>query len=94
MNNNQTRQGQTVDLPRPDVLMRLAVSDSGFVFDPVTGNSFTVNGSGLAILRRLQQPEATLHGAIDSLCEEFAVEPMAAERDVIEFANLLRNAFK
>lgn len=93
MDNNH-RQGQTVDLPRAEVLMRLALSDSGFVFDPVTGNSFTVNGSGLAILRRLQQQGTDLAGTVASLCEEFDVEAMAAERDVIEFANLLRNAFK
>lgn len=93
MDNNH-RQGQTVDLPRAEVLMRLALSDSGFVFDPVTGNSFTVNGSGLAILRRLQQQGTDLAGTVASLCEEFDVEARAAERDVIEFANLLRNAFK
>jgi hypothetical protein len=80
-------------LPKPDVLMRLALSDSGFVFDPVTGNSFTVNGAGLAILRRLQH-ETDLARIVASLCEEFDVTPLAAERDVIEFANLLRNAFK
>lgn len=93
MDNNQ-KHGQSVDLPKADVLMRLALSDSGFVFDPVTGNSFTVNGSGLAILRRLQQQGSDLAGTVASLCEEFDVEAMAAERDVIEFANLLRNAFK
>ena len=91
MDNNQ-KQGQSVDLPKADVLTRLALSDSGFVFDPVTGNSFTVNGSGLAILRRQQGTD--LPATVASLCEEFDVEARAAERDVIEFANLLRNAFK
>lgn len=94
MDNNQSTQGQSVALPKAAVLMRLALSDSGFVFDPVTGNSFTVNGSGLAILRRLQQQGSDLAGTVASLCEEFDVEAMAAERDVIEFANLLRNVFK
>lgn len=94
MDNSQSKQGQSVALPRADVLMRLALSDSGFVFDPVTGNSFTMNSSGLAILRRLQQQGTDLAAAVASLCEEFDVEAMAAERDVIEFANLLRNAFK
>ena len=93
MDNNQ-KQCQSVDLPKADVLTRLALSDSGFVFDPVTGNSFTVNGSGLAILRRLQLQGSDLAGTVASLCEEFDVEAMAAERDVIEFANLLRNTFR
>jgi PqqD family protein of HPr-rel-A system len=35
-------------------LRELALSDSGFVFDPMTGHSFTVNPSGLCILRWLK----------------------------------------
>ena len=91
--NNQSKQGQSVDLPKADILMRLALSDSGFVFDPVSGNSFSVNGSGMAILRRLQQG-TDLTRIVTSLCEEFEVDALAAERDVIEFANLLRNTFR
>lgn len=93
MDKNRATHGQPVDLPRPDVLARLALSDSGFVFDPVTGNSFTVNGSGVAILRQLKH-ETDLARIVAALCEEFEVDALAAERDVIEFANLLRNAFK
>ena len=83
---------QTVEFPRAEVLSRLALSDSGFVFDPVTGNSFSLNGTGLAILRRLQRGES-LERVVATLQEEFAVAPQAAERDVIEFAALLRGAF-
>ena len=93
MDNNQDKQGRSLELPKPENLMRLALSDSGFVFDPVTGNSFSVNGSGLAILRRLQQG-TDLTRIVASLCEEFEVDALAAERDVIEFANLLRNTFR
>ncbi|MDT3737730.1 MAG: PqqD family protein [Denitratisoma sp.] len=80
-------------LPSPDVWARLALSDSGFVFDPVTGNSYSVNGSGLAILKHLRR-ERDLARIVDSLQEEFDADPHAIERDVIEFANLLRNTFK
>ena len=93
MDNNQDKQGRALELPKTEHLMRLALSDSGFVFDPVTGNSFSVNGSGLAILRRLQQG-TDLPGIVASLSEEFEVDILAAERDVIEFANLLRNTFR
>ena len=93
MDNNQDKQGQSLELPKPENLTRLALSDSGFVFDPVSGNSFSVNGSGMAILRRLQQG-TDLTRIVTSLCEEFEVDALAAERDVIEFANLLRNAFR
>jgi PqqD family protein of HPr-rel-A system len=33
----------------------LALSDSGFVFDPMTGHTFTVNASGLSILHWLKE---------------------------------------
>ena len=84
--------GQAVEFPAVEVLNRLALSDSGFVFDPVSGNSFSLNGTGLAIVRLLQKGE-TLAQVVASLQQEFAVEPQAAERDVIEFATQLRGAF-
>jgi len=33
----------------------LAISDTGFVFDPRTGHSYTVNSTGLTLLRGLKQ---------------------------------------
>ena len=36
------------------LFQRLASSESGFVFDPVSGQSYTVNETGLALLRLLQ----------------------------------------
>ena len=35
-------------------LRQLALSDSGFVFDPVTGHTFTVNAAGLVVLASLK----------------------------------------
>ena len=79
MDNIPARQGHSLELPKSDVLKRLALSDSGFVFDPVSGNSFTVNGSGLAILRRPPQESGLLRiGA--SLSEAFAGDTHAAPR--------------
>ena len=39
----------------PQHLRDLAVSDTGFVFDPYSGATFSVNPTGLVILRALQQ---------------------------------------
>ncbi len=36
-------------------LAMLAISDTGFIFDPRTGHSYTVNSTGLALLRSLKQ---------------------------------------
>lgn len=37
-----------------DKLSVLAVSESGFIFDPVTGHSYTANATGLKILELLK----------------------------------------
>jgi hypothetical protein len=74
--------GEQELLPDAKCLERLAVSESGFVFDPVSGHSFTVNETGLSILRTLQQDRHldTLRAA---LREEFDVasrQPRARAR--------------
>ncbi|MCA9598695.1 MAG: HPr-rel-A system PqqD family peptide chaperone [Myxococcales bacterium] len=40
-------------------LRQLALSDSGFVFDPVTGHTFTVNAAGLIVLSALKEGQST-----------------------------------
>jgi hypothetical protein len=77
-----------VEFPAAETLQRLALSNSGFVFDPMTGNSFTVSSTGLAILRLLQQ-NSSLEQILKTLHEEYDAEPGVAERDVIEFAGQL-----
>ena len=65
-------------------LARLALNDEGFVFDPATGTSYTVNPTGLLVLRALRdglEPEAVC----ERLCETFGAEPAAARRDANAF---------
>ncbi len=38
-----------------EALKNLALSDTGFVFDPTTGNTYTLNETALAIVRLLKQ---------------------------------------
>ena len=84
---------QTLDFPHVESLKRLALSESGFIFDPVTGNSFTVNHTGLALLQLIQQ---TLDvGQITKrLQTEFVIDATIAERDTSEFAGLLKANFQ
>ena len=79
--------------PDPETVGRLALSDSGFVFDPVTGRSFSVNATGLAILRLLQKPTG-LAEVVEALQERFMSDAATLERDVIEFAGVLRSQIK
>jgi hypothetical protein len=75
--------------PPADVLSRLAVSESGFVFDPASGHHFTVNETGLVLLRLLLK-ERRLDQILDIIREEFDADPRDIERDVIEFVGALR----
>jgi PqqD family protein of HPr-rel-A system len=73
----------------------LAVSDNGFVFDPWTGSSFSLNESGLCLLRGLQEGlgRAALAARLRERFElrDGAGAPAAdLERDVDEFLNQLR----
>ena len=38
-------------------LKQLAINDNGFVFDPRTGHTFTLNATGLAVLDALKRGE-------------------------------------
>jgi hypothetical protein len=71
-------------------LRDLALSDSGFVFDPLTGHTFTVNLTGQLALRCLKDglsAEDTAH----RISEEFAVDQDEdLVRDLRDFVLQLR----
>ena len=78
------------DLQLPlDVIKRLAVNDSGFVFDPVSGKSFSTNDTGRAILK-LACTERDPQRISKLLTEEFDVEFSVCERELLEFMTVLR----
>jgi len=70
-------------------LNRLAVSEEGFIFDPETGNSYTVNQTGLFILELLKEGKSQ-DEIVDALTKEFEVSPEEAQRDLIDFLEQLR----
>lgn len=81
-------------LPSSETVARLAVSSTGFIFDPVTGRSFSVNEGGLAILRALQNGARTLPDVVHLLSAAFDAPLTVLERDVIEFSSRLKEAFR
>jgi PqqD family protein of HPr-rel-A system len=71
-------------------LRELALSDSGFVFDPMTGHTFTVNPSGLQLLRWLKDG-VELDELAGRLADAFELEPGEdPNRDVQDFVMQLR----
>ena len=74
-----------------EVLMRLAISESGFIFDPASGDSFTANPTALAIIR-LARTQTDPQKIAGQLALEFDVSVAQAEREVVEFASVLRQS--
>ncbi len=72
---------------------RLALSESGFVFDPVSGQSFTVNETGLVVLRLVQQQD-DLDQIAEQLAEQFDASIVEIKRDVQDFTNRLQGFLK
>ncbi len=71
--------------PDQDVLQRMALNDSGFVFDPLNGRSFSANAVGLYILRFLQHSD-DLDALMASIDADFDVKPSDVQLDVTEFS--------
>lgn len=68
----------------PSRLDDLMLNDRGFAFDPNTGESYQLSGSGIRCLRALQQG-ATVAGLLADLTATYEVEPLAARWDLDAF---------
>jgi hypothetical protein len=76
-------------MARETNLRELAISDTGFIFDPRTGATFSVNATGLLVLRGLRdgvEPEAL----VASLAERFGRPTAEIGSDLADFLQLLR----
>lgn len=71
-------------------LQQLAISDDGFIFDPTSGQSFTVSDTGLFILKGLKQGKATDQIA-RQLTEIYDVDYDEARQDTLDFIMYLKN---
>jgi PqqD family protein of HPr-rel-A system len=72
-----------------DRIRALALNPDGFAFDPTTGESFTLNATGLVVLEGLRDGLDTDRIA-ERVSEEFDVGPDEAARDVADFVDHLR----
>ncbi len=74
-------------------IKRLALSETGFVFDPVSGQSFSVNETGLIILR-LAQHEDNLEQLVEQLAEQFDASVVEIKRETQDFIHRLQGFLK
>ena len=75
-----------------DKLSVLAVSESGFIFDPVTGHSYTANATGLKILELLKagKDEDEIK---NELMDEFDASEDEVTVDIQDFIENLKKYF-
>lgn len=67
----------------------IAVSENGFVFNPGSGESFTVNPVGFEILN-LFRKGLSEQEIVASIIEEYAVDSQTIERDLIDFMDMMQ----
>ncbi|WP_035587434.1 PqqD family protein [Hippea jasoniae] len=67
----------------------LAISEDGFIFDPQTGNSYTVNKTGLFIIKLLKENKSE-DEIVEILTNEYDIDKNEAQKDVADFIGYLK----
>ena len=74
----------------------IAVSESGFIFNPEIGTSFTTNSLGIAILKQLKE-KTSPEEIKNSILKSYDIDAITCEKDLDDFLiivkqfNLLEN---
>jgi hypothetical protein len=70
------------------LLKNIALSDTGFVFNPGNGDSFSVNPIGLSILKDLQEGKS--EDAIrNRVVEDYQTDKETIEKDLYDFLKMI-----
>lgn len=70
------------------LIKNIALSDTGFVFNPTTGDSFSVNPIGLSILRDMKDGKSE-ESMKKRLLDEYQTDKETIEKDVYDFVKML-----
>ena len=68
----------------------IAVSDTGFLFNPLTGDSFSVNPVGQKVIQAFQEGK-TEEEVLQMILENYRIDKNTAEKDLIDFKKMLEN---
>ena len=67
----------------------LAMNEYGVVFDPGTGESFTINETANMIIRSLQSGRS-VKGVVEEFSEIFDADPERIRSEVTDFVDILK----
>lgn len=68
----------------------IAISDSGFLFNPTSGDSYSLNPVGVEIFKLLQKDKKD-EDIIKHLTNEYAIDESSVEKDLYDFKIMLGN---
>lgn len=72
------------ELSKDERLSRIAISDTGFIFDPQTGQSFTLNRTGLVTLSILKRG-SSIDETAEQLSHQYGITEETAVNSVEAF---------
>jgi len=72
------------------VKKNIAISDSGFLFNPSTGDSYSVNPIGQEILKLLKDGKDDGQ-VVAHILNNYMTDKDAIEKDLYDFKNMLEN---
>jgi hypothetical protein len=64
----------------------IALSENGFVFNPSTGDSFTLNNTGKEVLMLIKEGK-NVNQITDLMIEKYDVDKVTLERYLTDFVN-------
>lgn len=67
----------------------IALSENGFVFNPSTGDSFTLNGTGKEVLELIKENKS-IDQITAIMLEKYEVDRVILDRYLVDFMNDLR----
>lgn len=71
-----------------DRLKSLMINEEGFAFDPRSGNTYSINPSGLLVINCIKAGAST-DQIIEQLTKQFEVDERTASRDLEAFLNVM-----
>jgi len=64
----------------------IALSDNGFVFNPSTGDSFTMNNTGKEVIMLIKEGR-NIAQISEQMLEKYDVDKLTLERYLVDFVN-------
>jgi hypothetical protein len=68
----------------------IAISDTGFVFNPVNGESFSINPIGIEIINMMKE-DKSFDDIMKSMLTKYTVEEATIEKDYFDFIGILKH---